>query len=265
VREDRYRAKFPHRGRGVRDLDQSVGGVLAEIEARLVGRDVVRVLELGCGFGTALVELRARFGRRIELHGVNRTHHSGDVEIMVRTAQERGLLGGSAQDAIELPSIVYADVAAGLPYPDDFFDLVFSQVAWLYFGNKVGVIREVIRVLREDGVAKIDADEIRDGLPPEYARLVEIWENGKLVPFGEYARRYGGALVSAPEGEYLKFGKLRSFGDDLEPVLELDLSRVHPHWDGVKCVYRVRATAPPASGRPGTRSGSRDRARGSLK
>lgn len=256
VRDEHYREKLPHRGRGVHELDRRVGGVDAEIEARLARQDVVRVLELGCGYGTALLELGARYGRRVELHGLNRARGDGDAEVLLRNASERGLFEGGAPDAGELPSIAYADAAAGLPFPDDSFDLVYSQVAWLYFGNKVGVMREVMRVLRDGGLAKIDADELRPGLPAEYGRLVEIWRDGALLPFGEYLRRYAIALADAPEGHYLRFGKVDAFGDDLEPVLEIDLSTLHAHWDGIKCVYRVQAdrlaSVPPAADDPGT-------------
>lgn len=237
VRDAHYRDKLPHRARGVADLDRRVGGVCTEIDERLARRDVVRILELGCGYGTALLDLRARYGRRVELHGVNRFPGDGNPAILLRNATDRGLTAGDAR----LPTIVHGDVAAGLPFPDASFDLVYSQVAWLYFGNKVGVIREVIRVLDAGGLAKIDADEVQPGLPPEYARLVEIWQDGRLLPFGEYLRRYGMALAPAPEGEFLRFGKALRFGEDLTPVFEIDVSRLHAHWDGIKCVYSCAA------------------------
>src|SRR4029078_11677360 len=116
---------------------------------------------------------------------------------------------------VPLPTIAFADVADGLPFAADTFDVVYSQVAWLYFGNKIRVMQEVIRVLRDDGIAKIDADEIRDDLPPEYRRLVKMWEDAKHVPFGEYLRRYGMAFEPAQDGEYLRVHKVSGFGSDL--------------------------------------------------
>jgi SAM-dependent methyltransferase len=238
LRDHHFRAKLAHRARGHAHLEQLVGGIFAEIDERLERRDVVRVLELGCGYGTVLLELRQRYGARVELHGVNREPGDGNADILLRNAVERGLIATAAPPPDSLPTIAHVDVAQGLPYAEGTFDLVYSQVAWLYFANKLAVVREVSRVLRDDGLAKIDADELRPGLPPEYHRLVEIWERGEIVPFGDYLRRFGMELAPAPEGEYLRFGKAPGFGEDLELVLQIDLSDIHEHWDGVKCVYR---------------------------
>ncbi len=50
-------------------------------------------------------------------------------------------------------------------------------------------------------------------------------------------------FVQAAEGEYLHFGKMRRFAEDLELVFQTDLCTIHPDWDGIKCVYRVTTTA----------------------
>jgi SAM-dependent methyltransferase len=239
MQDARYVAKTPFRTRGHADLVQRVGGVFAEIDERLGRRDVVRVLELGCGFGTALLDLRERYGPRVALFGMNRRPRDGDTDTMLRNGIERGLIAADAPLTEPVPTIVFGDVADGLPFDDETFDLVYSQVAWLYFGNKVGVIREVSRVLREDGLAKIDADELRHDLPPEYQRLVEIWEDGRLVPFGEYLQRYGMAFEPAPEGEFIRVRKSPHFGADLKLAFQLDLGEVCEHWNGIKCVYRL--------------------------
>ena len=238
IKDYKYRAKLPFRARGHAELLLSIGGVFTDIDERLERRDVVRVLELGCGYGTVLLEIARRYGPRVELHGVNRQLEDGDADIMRRNGIERGLIKPEAVAADALPAIVYVDIAEGLPFADNGFDIVYSQVAWLYFSNKVRVLREVSRVLREDGLAKIDADELRPGLPREYQRLVEIWEDGRLVPFRDYARRFGIAFAPVSEGEYLRFGKAPGFGDDLQLLLQIDVSEIHHHWDGVKCVYR---------------------------
>jgi len=242
MEQRRYQTKHAYRTRGHAELARRAGGVIDDIEERLARRSPVRLLELGCGYGTVLLELGRRYGSRVEPVGINRRGRDGDAEAMRRNGIDRGLLAGGAPSA-HLPSIVYADVGAGLPFADDSFDIVYSQVAWLYFGNKVGVLREVSRVLRADGVARIDADELRHDLPPEYRRLVEIWQDGRVLPFGAYLRQHGMSLLPADEGEYLRFGKCPSVGEDLEPIVEIDVSAIDPRWSGIKCVYRRRGDA----------------------
>ncbi len=244
MQDARYVAKMPFRTRGHADLVLRVGGVITEIDDRLGGQDVVRVLELGCGFGTVLLELRQRYGARVELHGMNRRPRDGDAESLLRNGIERGLIEPAAPRDAPLPTIAFGDVADGLPFPDRSLDLVYSQVAWLYFGDKIGVLREVIRVLRDDGMAKIDADEIRSELPPEYQRLVEIWQDGRPVPLGEYLQRYGMGFESATEGEYLRIVKAPRFGEDLALAFQLDLGEICANWNGVKCVYRTDPRRP---------------------
>src|SRR5215471_8122702 len=238
IRDAKYRAKLPFRGRGHAELIDRVGGIFADIDVRLESGGRVRVLELGCGFGTVLLELAHRYGPRVEVHGINREHRDGNVDIFRRNGLERGLIAPEDATTHPLPTIAYVDVADGLPYPDDTFDVVFSQVAWRYFGNKIHVLREVSRVLRSDGIAKIDAEELRADLPTEYQRLVEIWDEGRLVTFHDYAARFGMAFVSSAEGEYLRFFKSPTFGEDLTRVADIDLASVCSGWNGIKCLYR---------------------------
>jgi SAM-dependent methyltransferase len=239
IRDAKYRAKLPFRARGHAELVDRVGGIFAEIDARLECRERVSVLELGCGYGTVLLELGHRYGSRVEVNGINREPRDGNLDILRRNGLERGLIAPEDATTHPLPTIAYVDVADGLPYPDGTFDIVFSQVAWRYFGDKVRVLREVNRVLREDGIAKIDADELRPDLPHEYQRLVEIWDEGRLVTFHDYVARFGMDFVESVEGEYLHFGKTSRFGEDLECVFEIDVSELNRAWNGVKCVYRT--------------------------
>ena len=152
--------------------------------------------------------------------------------------------------ARELPTIAYGDIADGLPFADGYFDVVYSQVAWLYFGRKIDVLRETIRVLRGDGLAKIDADELKPGLPPEYARLVEIWKGGTLCRSPTTWRGTRWHSRSPRRPLHPRFNKVASFGTDLEPVFEIDLATINPNWDGIKCVYRSQPTSSPARDPP---------------
>jgi len=236
--EARYSRKQGHRGRGLADLHERVGDVCAEIDARLRRQKVVRVLELGCGYAIALLDLVARYGERVETYGLNLRREDGQDEILRREAARRGL--DVAARGGGLPTLVHADVAQGLPFHDDRFDVVISQVAWQYFRNKIGVLREVVRVLRSDGVGMIDADEFDAKLPPEYGRLVEIWDARGLVAFERYAARFGMSFVPTARGRALRLVKNRSFGEDLVARMEIDANAIDARWDGIKCIYALR-------------------------
>src|SRR3954447_26795916 len=103
MREERYRAKLEHRGRGLADLERSIGGIVEDIEHRLAQRERVRVLELGCGFGTAVLDLQRRFDDRVEVHGVKREPNGGDADVMGRTLPDRRFSPGPAASEADLP------------------------------------------------------------------------------------------------------------------------------------------------------------------
>jgi SAM-dependent methyltransferase len=130
IRDETFRRKLPFRGRGVAELERRIGGVHAEIDARLARGNVVQVLELGCGYGTALLELCARYGGRAALHGVNRVPHDGNLDILRRNARVLGVFGDTPPDVEAWARLALAVVAAGLPFTDDSFDVVYRQVAW---------------------------------------------------------------------------------------------------------------------------------------
>ena len=234
--EARYRRKQAHRGRGLSDLHERVGDVCAEIDARLRRQDVVRVLELGCGYAIALLDVVARYGARVETYGQNLRREEGQDEILRREATARNI----DIDGAGLPTLLHGDVAHGVPLADATVDVVVSQVAWRYFRNKIGVLRDVVRVLRPDGVGMIDADEFNAKLPPEYGRLVEIWGEGALVAFEDYAARFGMTFVPTPRGRALRLVKNPSFGEDLVPSMEIDANAIDARWDGIKCIYALQ-------------------------
>src|SRR4051794_7631998 len=105
IRDAHYRAKLPFRGRGHAELVQRVGGVYGDIDERLGRGGTVRVLELGCGYGTALLDLWHRYGGRIELHGINRLPGDGDAATLLKNAVERGLVTPGVPLAHPLPTI----------------------------------------------------------------------------------------------------------------------------------------------------------------
>jgi ubiquinone/menaquinone biosynthesis C-methylase UbiE len=97
------------------------------------------LLEIGCGMGTDLLQF-ARGGARCT--GVDLTPRS--IEI----TQHRFRLYG------EKGSFMIAD-GEQLPFESDSFDVVYSNGVLHHTPDTAGAIREIYRVLRKDGIAKV--------------------------------------------------------------------------------------------------------------
>ena len=97
-----------------------------------------RVLDLGCGYGATARYLAANYGCRVT--GTNISEK--ELELARARSREAGL--------DELLSFEYGDFHR-LPYPDDSYDVVWSQEAFLHAADKNAVLSECRRVLKPDG------------------------------------------------------------------------------------------------------------------
>ena len=98
----------------------------------------VRVLDLGCGYGSTARYLATNFG--CEVTGINIS------EKELQLARER-----SAESRLNhLLTFEYGDFHH-LAYPDDSYDVVWSQESFLHAADKRAVLSECRRVLRPGG------------------------------------------------------------------------------------------------------------------
>ena len=97
---------------------------------RHVDLDGARILDVGCGIGTYVRRFRAFSD---DVHGVE------VEEERIREAADAGL-----------PNIVLA-VGEALPYPDDHFDLVFSNEVIEHVEDDRRTVAEMVRVTRPGG------------------------------------------------------------------------------------------------------------------
>lgn len=231
----------PWRARGLEELSKRVGDITQEIEARLGRQERVRVLEVGFGFGTVLMELLKKYPGRLELHGINRRRAHGNWEAVRQNALSLGLFGADELDRLKPPDLHYCDVSEGVPFEEGTVDLVYSQVAVIYFDDKIRFLEELNRVLAPGGVARIDLWIERKDFPSEYGASLEIWDEGRKVPFWDYIKPF--ASLAARPGKKRSYLELRKagaldFGLDLAHVINMnDLCR---EWWGRKSIYRVR-------------------------
>ena len=144
------------------------GSVLAEAAGVAAGQ---RVLDVACGTGVLALAAAERIGRDGAVTGLDR---NPDMLGVARRKSERVDWREGRAEA--------------LPFPDASFDAVASQFGLMFFDDRAGALREMMRVLRPGGrlaVAVCDALE----RSPGYAALAALLER----LFGE---RIAGAFRS---------------------------------------------------------------------
>jgi SAM-dependent methyltransferase len=138
-RERRYHdARYAQetRARAAKYYD-ATGDSAAEYEARLTVRSGDRVLEYGCGAGSAAFELAARGA---DVVGIDISPVA--IELATKAAEQRGL-----------PNATFVAMnAEALDFDDDSFDLVCGSGV-LHHLDLANAYREISRVLRRDGRA----------------------------------------------------------------------------------------------------------------
>lgn len=111
-----------------------------------------KLLEIGCGRGMLLSQLNKKFPE-LELSGLNLNKYHGIKSRgdFVVNAKEKGIL---LTDKNKLPRIHFGN-ATRLPFKNNNFDIVISQVTFVHVRNKAKAIEEAYRVIKPTGIALI--------------------------------------------------------------------------------------------------------------
>jgi SAM-dependent methyltransferase len=232
---------LPYRARGLNELAKRAGHITPLIESRLKKQRTIRILESGCGFGAVLMELRKAYGDRVELHGINKTPKDGDWKVMQEVALQLGIFAKKELRNATPPELLFHDVSRGLPYPSNSFDIIFSQVSFMYYEDKIHFLEETNRALKKDGIAKIDLCLNRPEAPPEYELGLEIWDGGKQLPFWQYIKRFKTLRKrQASKRAYLEMTKTAQIDLGLKLIFSIDINNICEQWHGRKSVYRTK-------------------------
>lgn len=123
----------------------------------------VRVLEIGFGEGKALLEAMS-LGPNIYGYGVNDKKRStlASISDIMRNSKTFDI------ETNHKPKIFFYDAGYGLKFKDDYFDVVFSQVAIHYVGDKAKLFEEIWRVLKNSGHAYLHIDSQLQGSQPDF-------------------------------------------------------------------------------------------------
>ncbi|MBU1202023.1 MAG: class I SAM-dependent methyltransferase [Nanoarchaeota archaeon] len=158
---------FCSRSRSLEDFNEKFKKNILEdtINDFLKLRKNVRVLEIGCGEGRVLMQLRKLYPE-IEIHGINKKPWSAmkGKNSLKRTGTYYKIFSHSEINKVDLPRIHFYD-AQKLDFEDKYFDVVYSQVSIYQVKRKDLLLEEVWRVLKKDGRAYLHIDTYHDKYP----------------------------------------------------------------------------------------------------
>jgi len=146
--------KLFFRTRGLDKLQERFDeDIIKHIQTLSKNQKEVHILEIGFGEGRALLESMS-LGKNIYGYGINDKKRS-------TLSSLKDVLHNAKQFNIKLynkPKIFFYDAGDGLKFKDNYFDVIFSQVAIHYIGNKAKLFEEIWRVLKKDGKAFLHFD-----------------------------------------------------------------------------------------------------------
>jgi ubiquinone/menaquinone biosynthesis C-methylase UbiE len=223
------------RAQGLEGAKGRIGDISEEIKEILRKKKHIKVLEIGAGFGRALLELKQIFGDKIEVFGTNY-----EKEWNQKLTQEYALNQKFSKKYI--PKI-YIKIDAGkkLPFKNNSFDFVFCQATMQYILDRAFFIEEVNRILTKEGIGILELQEYRSDHPKEYENLIEIWDNGKKIDFLEYLKKFKNIQIKKSKGRgwhYLIMKKTKNLKLRLKLVHFIDLEKdIYSGWWGKKVIY----------------------------
>jgi ubiquinone/menaquinone biosynthesis C-methylase UbiE len=168
-----------------------------------------RVLEIGCGAGNVLADIKSEFGA--ECYGIDK--------FPIHVERNKGI------------NVMQAD-AENIPVEDNFFDLIFSYFAFPYIPDKLRALSEAYRVLKPNGTAIIDLDAlfvnmqdtsqlIDRAIHPPFDHIMKVhaankgkvyWDRVNIfTESGNQTRRSRRVFLKKVDEKPLQFPKLKRF------------------------------------------------------
>ncbi|WP_416970854.1 class I SAM-dependent methyltransferase [Streptomyces sp. 4F14] len=241
------------RDRGLAHAQKYLGDFETVVAARIEQQGRVRLLEAGCGYGVAMMELVRAFGDAVEVHGFNYSPVDGDERRMRTEAVERGIFTEQDLAGVTLPRITFCDASKPLPFPDGSFDFVYSQASMYLYDDKAAFLRECNRLLAPGGVARVNPSLHFDekDAPRKYQGYWEIWDGGREVELGDHLKGVEGIDLVWPAGRehpdlaYVEVRRQDELDLGLRLVASVDLNFLWHEWGGVRSVYSTQVEFTP--------------------
>lgn len=227
--------------RGLKEAKEKLGDIEKIISDMLKKKRKIRVFESGCGYGRVMVELKKKFGDKIDIIGMNLKPSHGDKKKMISFALEEEIITKGEIKKMQDIKIIFGDAGKNLPFKTSSIDLVYSQVSSYLYEDKMHFLEEVARILSKEGVARITRFDVNLKVPSELSQLLRIYDNGEQVSFEKFIKKFKNIRIIKLPGERkaveIKSGRL-NFGLNLECVL--NLNHLNKKWFGVQSIYSFK-------------------------
>jgi len=246
VRERFGRGGYESRTRRLAEIDArlaSTGTTLESATADQLGRRrPVAVLEIGFGWGPALIELAWRFrAEPVTFAGINleRKKPVKRSEDLTAVAEALDLVPAERIGELRPPDVHFYD-ATTLHFADESLDLVYSAVTLRFIADKVRVVEEVARALRPGGRALLDVGERGWEYPrgpatdpmmlTEHPSYLVLHHRLEVVPLGDWFAFAGGErfTICVPSGPRCVIDVTKHAPGRLDAGLRLDPERTIP-------------------------------------
>jgi len=223
------------RAQGLEGAKGRIGDISNEIKKLLKKKKKLKALEIGTGFGRALLELKQKFGKKISVVGTN-----FEAKWNQNLTNEYSLDQGFSKK--DIPKI-YSKVDAGkkLPFKKETFDFIFCQATMQYIKDRALFIEEVNRILTKEGVAVLELQEIRKDHPKKYQKMIEIIDKKKKIDFLKYLGRFENIKIKKSKGRwwhYIIIKKSKDLKLGLKLIKVIELEKISNKYWGRKVIYR---------------------------
>ncbi len=242
------------KNRSLRGVHYRLGKIDSIIEQIIDENGHADVLEVGCGFGLPMLELKKIFKDRINITGINRrAEFNLPKRALWEGIKQRRFYPWSYffyEKRFGFPRYVNCDCSLNLPFDDYSFDFIYSIASTFFFNDKIHFLQETNRILRQDRIARIhfchsaiEAGPYKNQPDPPFDNLCEIRErDGSVIGVEKYFEKFHFLQMVEQERGRPKYLELHKTEKEIDLGLTLLesclLTDVNPNWTGfVRSVY----------------------------
>lgn len=234
IRQGRAKGLFGEKG-----AEGRLGNVINYTKEVLKKKQKAKILEVGTGYGRALLELKQIFGDKVETYGIN-LEKNWNLSLCKKYAKQEGFSSKNIPDKIYI-----LDAAKKLPFKSGTFDIIFNPATMQYLSDKIQFIEEAHRILTKEGIAALELEQYRPTHPVEYQNNIEIWDKeGKRIDVLNYLKKFKNIQVKKSKNRpwhYILMKKVKNFNLGLKLIKYINLEEIAPSpvfW-GSKSIYVI--------------------------